>query len=84
VNDIILPAALACREAIFADHYRRQEAAQLAKQAAELTAKKLAAMPASETEAILFGRRFWPRSDDLDYSYSDLATASFISTNCIA
>jgi len=89
VKEIIMPAAIANREAILAapdkieriiNEYRAKEGAkklQLVKE--QKLEKAKARMPATQQEIIAFGKTYWPKLDDsgLSWDYDQLRTACF-------
>jgi hypothetical protein len=88
VRDQIMPAALANRGAILKapdqmdrilrEHAQRMLSERNANQHRERTEAAKAAMPASESEVIMFGRQFWPSFNAVvPYDYDQLAAAVF-------
>jgi hypothetical protein len=53
------------------------QAAALSERNAKVLEKARAAMQPGETEVEMFGERFWPRTDVVEYDYGQLATAAF-------
>jgi hypothetical protein len=86
VRDIILPAAIANREAVLVEpeqleaivnaHQQRLIGADQAARKQQRVADALAAMPDNEQEIIMFGERIWPNLDSSSsYDYDQVRAA---------
>lgn len=82
VRTSVLPAVLACREAIeqnqeqlgqiVDEYWQRESARKEAERAAQQIQQKIKALPSNQQEVIMFGFRLWPKTDKQFYGYDDL------------
>jgi hypothetical protein len=85
VRDVIMPAAIANREAILAApkqieeilaaHMRKEGIAARQANEERKHAEALQRLPSTECEVIIFGERLWPRPDNATYDFDQLRAA---------
>ena len=85
VKEIIMPAAIACREQILAqphrveeictDYRKKQKDEAQAKIEQEKRARAVSQLPQNQEEVIMYGKTLWPRGEYDEYEYDQLRAA---------